>query len=116
MAVSNAANGDDAGGLHEVGGAKLYAEISGQGPPIVFLHGGLSYFDLAFAQQKVFFSSFRTVIGIDQRGHGQDYARVSPDGERHWPVMVAKTKQLWATWTILEPEDLMTRDFLDRDS
>src|SRR5277367_3995836 len=182
----------DTASLVEVRGVTLYTEISGNGPPIVFLHGGLSYFDRSFPKQKTYFSEFRTVIGIDQRGHGhspdndqpfsyrqmaddtaalirklglgpvdvvghsdggnvglllaryypelvrrlvvsganlsgdfsgfvgyarfrwmsdekfaaslsasarQDYARVSPDGERHWPVMVAKTKQLWATWT-----------------
>lgn len=68
--------GTDSARLYSVpgDGAKLYVEVSGQGPPIVFLHGGLSYYDRSFAAQKAYFSTFRTVIGIDQRGHGH-----SPD-------------------------------------
>lgn len=165
----------------------------------MFLHGGLNFFDDAFAEQQAYFSTFRTVIGIDQRGHGhspdndrpfsyrqmaedtaallttlkvgradivghsdggnvglllaryhpdlvrrlvisganirgdyngllaylrfatlstdqfaaalppalrQRYARVSPDGSQHWLTVVAKTKQLWATWTVLDPAEL----------
>ena len=60
---------------YEVRGAKLYTQIYGQGPPIVFLHGGMVFFDNSFAKQRDYFSTFRTVIGIDQRGHGH-----SPDG------------------------------------
>ena len=193
------AAGVDSGRLYEVGRARLYVETSGAGPPIVFLHGGLSFFERSFAGQKSYFSTFRTVIGIDQRGHGhspdneqpfsyrqmaddtatlirqlnlgpvdvvghsdggnvglllaryhpglvrrlvisganirgdfggiaqyirnrwmsaekftaglssslrRDYARVSPDGERHWPAMATKTKELWSTWVVLRPEDL----------
>jgi len=59
----------------EVRGAKLYTQIYGHGPPIVFLHGGMVFFDNSFAKQRDYFSAFRTVIGIDQRGHGH-----SPDG------------------------------------
>jgi pimeloyl-ACP methyl ester carboxylesterase len=60
---------------YEVNGAKLYTQIYGHGPPIVFLHGGMVFFDNSFAKQRDYFSAFRTVIGIDQRGHGH-----SPDG------------------------------------
>jgi pimeloyl-ACP methyl ester carboxylesterase len=67
----------DAGRLYEVNGVKLFAEISGNGPPILFLHGGLNFFDGAFAKQKSYFSAFRTVIGVDQRGHGH-----SPDNDQ----------------------------------
>lgn len=63
-----------AGSLHEVRGAKLYVGISGTGAPIVFLHGGLHFFDNNFAPQLAYFSRFRLVVGIDQRGHGH-----SPD-------------------------------------
>lgn len=59
----------------EVRGARLYIETFGHGPPIVFLHGGMSFFDNTFARQRDYFSAYRTVIGIDQRGHGH-----SPDG------------------------------------
>jgi pimeloyl-ACP methyl ester carboxylesterase len=38
----------------------------------------------------------------------KDYVRVSPDGEKHWPAVAAKTKELWSTWTVLRPEDLRT--------
>jgi pimeloyl-ACP methyl ester carboxylesterase len=61
--------------FYEVRGAKLYTETFGHGAPIVFLHGGLMFFDNAFAQQLEYFASYRMVIGIDQRGHGH-----SPDG------------------------------------
>ena len=60
--------------FYHVNGAQLYVEVSGTGPPILFLHGGLSYFDASFPIQKSYFASFRTVIGVDQRGHGH-----SPD-------------------------------------
>jgi pimeloyl-ACP methyl ester carboxylesterase len=56
-------------------GAKLYTQICGHGPPIVFLHGGMMFFDNSFAKQRDYFSAFRTVVGIVQRGHGH-----SPDG------------------------------------
>ncbi len=60
---------------YEVRGAKLYTQIYGHGRPILFLHGGMAFFDNSFAKQRDYFSTFRTVIGIDQRGHGH-----SPDG------------------------------------
>jgi pimeloyl-ACP methyl ester carboxylesterase len=66
-----------AGRLYNVNGVQIFAEISGSGAPIVFLHGGLNYFDSAFAKQLAYFSTFRTVIGIDQRGHGH-----SPDNDQ----------------------------------
>jgi pimeloyl-ACP methyl ester carboxylesterase len=189
----------EAGRLFQVGSIKLYVEISGNGPPLLFLHGGLNYFDGTFSKQKAFFSSFRTVIGVDQRGHGhspdnghafsyremaddtallirelhlgpadvvglsdggnvglllarhypdtvrrlvisganirgdydgvlaylrfrlmsteqftdslpstlqRDYARVSPDSAAHWRTVVAKSKELWSTWVVIEPADL----------
>ena len=73
-----AAIADSSGSTHryyEVRGAKLYTQIYGHGPPIVFLHGGMMFFDNSFAKQRDYFSTFRTVVGIDQRGHGH-----SPDG------------------------------------
>lgn len=59
----------------EVGDAKLYVQTFGHGAPILFLHGGMTYFDNSFAKQQDYPASYRTVIGIDQRGHGH-----SPDG------------------------------------
>ena len=64
-----------AGRFYEVRGAKLYVERSGHGAPIVFLHGGMTFFDNTFVRQRDYFASEHTVIGIDQRGHGH-----SPDG------------------------------------
>src|SRR5450631_2759733 len=65
--------------FYEVRGARLYTEIYGHGAPILFLHGGMAFFDNSFQKQRDYFSSDRTVIGIDQRGHGH-----SPDGP--WPL------------------------------
>ncbi len=78
MLAPAAAHADGTGGTHryvEVRGAKLYTQIYGHGPPIVFLHGGMAFFDNNFAKQLAYFSGFRTVVGIDQRGYGH-----SPDG------------------------------------
>jgi pimeloyl-ACP methyl ester carboxylesterase len=61
----------------EVHGSRLYVQVSGSGPPVVFLHGGLHHFDNSFAKQRDEFSRSHTVIGIDQRGHGH-----SPDDVR----------------------------------
>ena len=54
----------------EVNGAKLYTESFGHGAPIVFLHGGMIFFDNNYANQRDYFAAYRRVIGIDQRGHG----------------------------------------------
>src|ERR1700730_9299673 len=61
--------------FYEVRGAKLYTQTYGHGAPILFLHGGTVFFDNSFGKQRDYFTSYRTVIGIDQRGHGH-----SPDG------------------------------------
>jgi pimeloyl-ACP methyl ester carboxylesterase len=61
--------------FYEVRGAKLYTETFGHGQPILFLHGGMLFFDNTFTKQRDYFAAYRTVIGIDQRGHGH-----SPDG------------------------------------
>jgi pimeloyl-ACP methyl ester carboxylesterase len=70
------ADGNEAGAhrYYDVHGSKVYVETFGHGAPIVFLHGGLGFFDTNFARQRDYFASFRTVIGIDRRGHGH-----SPD-------------------------------------
>jgi pimeloyl-ACP methyl ester carboxylesterase len=53
-----------------VNGAALYTETLGHGSPIVFLHGGLLFFDNNYRLQRDYFAADHTVIGIDQRGHG----------------------------------------------
>jgi len=60
-------------------GAKLYTQMYGHGAPIIFLHGGTVFFDNSFTNQRDYFATYRTVIGIDQRAHGH-----SPDGA--WPL------------------------------
>ena len=57
--------------FYEVRGAKLYTETFGHGQPILFLHGGMLFFDNTFTEQRDYFAAYRTVIGIDQRGHGR---------------------------------------------
>jgi pimeloyl-ACP methyl ester carboxylesterase len=82
MLASFGAYSDDTTVTHrfyEVRGARLYTQIYGHGAPIVFLHGGMVFFDNSFDKQRDYFASYRTVIGIDQRGHGH-----SPDGP--WPL------------------------------
>jgi pimeloyl-ACP methyl ester carboxylesterase len=64
-------------GYMEVRGSKIYFETFGSGAPLVFLHGGLVYFDNSFAKQRDYFSSTRKVIGIDRPAHGH-----SPDNGR----------------------------------
>jgi pimeloyl-ACP methyl ester carboxylesterase len=61
----------------EVHGSRIYVETFGSGAPLVFLHGGLLYFDNSFARQKDYFATRRKVIGIDRPGHGH-----SPDNGR----------------------------------
>ena len=76
---ANGAESNAGGGRFvEANGSKLWVEVSGNGGvPIVFLHGGLHHFDNNFARQREDFAPSRTVVGIDQRGHGH-----SPDDAR----------------------------------
>ena len=67
------------GKLYPVRGAMLYVRSIGHGRPILFLHGGMQFFDNALAKQRDFFAVDHRIIGIDQRGHGH-----SPDGR--WPL------------------------------
>src|SRR5271167_3526005 len=76
--TSFAAHSASEDGSHEyytVNGAKLYTETMGHGTPVLFLHGGMMFFDNAYAKQRAYFAARHLVIGIDQRGHGH-----SPDG------------------------------------
>jgi pimeloyl-ACP methyl ester carboxylesterase len=71
---SNAADERVTHEYYAINGAKLYVESIGHGSPVLFLHGGLMFFDNAYAKQIPFFAATHRV-GIDQRGHGH-----SPDG------------------------------------
>jgi pimeloyl-ACP methyl ester carboxylesterase len=76
-----AAGADGRTGTHryyEVQGTKLYTERFGHGPPILFLHGGLTFFDPAFRHQRDYFATYRTVIGLDQRGLGHSADSAEP--------------------------------------
>jgi pimeloyl-ACP methyl ester carboxylesterase len=74
MSAAGQDNAATSGRLYDVRGTKLYVETFGSGTPVLFLHGGVHFFDNSFPQQQKYFSVFRKVIGIDQRGHGH-----SPD-------------------------------------
>jgi pimeloyl-ACP methyl ester carboxylesterase len=72
---AHAASQGDSHEYYSVNGARLYVESVGHGTPVLFLHGGLMFFDNAYAKQRDYFAAHHLVIGIDQRGHGH-----SPDG------------------------------------
>lgn len=59
----------------DVHGARLYVETSGHGRPILFLHGGATFYDDNYPHQRHDFAPSHMLIGIDQRSHGH-----SPDG------------------------------------
>jgi hypothetical protein len=54
----------------EVRGAKLYTQIYGRGPPVVFLHGGMAFFDNSFAKQRDYFATYRTTSASISGGMG----------------------------------------------
>jgi pimeloyl-ACP methyl ester carboxylesterase len=62
----------------EAQGGRLHVEVVGSGPPLLFLHGDLLFFQSNFARQRDYFATFRTVIGIDQQGHGHSPDRGRP--------------------------------------
>lgn len=72
--VASAATPLESGVYRDIRNSRIYVETIGSGPPLLFLHGGLLYFDNSFAKQRDYFSSFRKVIGFDRPGHGH-----SPD-------------------------------------
>jgi pimeloyl-ACP methyl ester carboxylesterase len=78
VSTSSTAAAANNGGTQQyviVNGAKLYTESFGKGTPLLFLHGGMTFFDSAYVRQRDYFAANHLVIGIDQRGHGH-----SPDG------------------------------------
>ncbi len=77
VAGAASADGPERRELMDIRGARLYVQVSGNGRPVVFLHGGLHHFDNSFAKQRDDFARSHTVVGIDQRGHGH-----SPDDAR----------------------------------
>ncbi len=77
LAQASGAEPAPGGRLVEVRGARLFVDVRGSGPPVVFLHGGLDDFETAFAAQREAFGGSYRLVGIDQRGHGR-----SPDDAR----------------------------------
>jgi len=60
------------GGYVEIYGVKLYYETAGSGPPLLYLHGGLSS-GKDFSKYVPELSKDFKVITVDRRGHGRSY-------------------------------------------
>ena len=64
-------------GKAEVNGGRLYYEVSGHGPPLVFLHAGIADSRMWDGQVK-YFSDRYTVVRYDLRGYGKSDAPAAP--------------------------------------
>lgn len=71
-APASAAPADGAGHYADIHGLKLYYEIhgSGDGPPLVLLHGGGSTIGTSFGALLRELARTRRVIAFEQQGHG----------------------------------------------
>ena len=69
-----------ASGHAPVNGIRMYYEVHGPpgGVPLVLLHGGGSTIEVTFSQVLPIFSRGRTVIGVDEQGHGRTSDRAAP--------------------------------------
>ena len=65
------------GAFADVHGLSMYYEVHGDGPPLVLLHGGLATIESSFADVMPVLSRTRTVIAVEQQGHGH-----TPDVDR----------------------------------
>lgn len=63
-----------------VNGIRLYHEVHGDGPgaPLVLLHGGGSTIEVTFARVLEAFARNRTVIAVEEQGHGRSSDRDGP--------------------------------------
>ncbi len=68
---------DKSGHFCNVGDAKIYYEVYGQGSPILLLHGGLGYIDM-FKEFIPTLSQHYKVIAIATRGHGKSEIGTKP--------------------------------------
>lgn len=66
-------------GYAQVNGVKLYYTSTGQGSPVVLLHGGLANSDYWGLQVKALAAQHR-VITLDSRGHGRSSRDARPFG------------------------------------
>jgi pimeloyl-ACP methyl ester carboxylesterase len=67
-------------GYAPVNGIKMYYEIhgSGSGVPLVLLNGGGSTIDVPYSRVLPIFASHRTVIALEEQGHGRTSDRKEP--------------------------------------
>ena len=69
----------DRSGQAEVNGISIHYVIYGQGPPVIFLHGGLANADY-WGGQVLPVAAHHTVILMDSRGHGRSTRDARPYG------------------------------------
>jgi pimeloyl-ACP methyl ester carboxylesterase len=73
---------DMTSGFAPVNGIRMYYEIHGARPPraapLVLLHGGGSTIDVTFGRAIPHFSPDRTLIGVEEQGHGRTTDRDAP--------------------------------------
>jgi pimeloyl-ACP methyl ester carboxylesterase len=55
----------------DVNGVRLYYEQSGDGPPLVLLHGGLLTIELNFATMIPVLAEHHRVVAVELQGHGR---------------------------------------------
>ena len=69
-----------ASGHAAINGIRMYYQVHGQTPgvPLVLLHGGGSTIEVTFSQVLPILARGRTVIGVDEQGHGRSSARDAP--------------------------------------
>jgi hypothetical protein len=67
-------------GRASVNGILMYYEIHGDaaGPPLVLLHGGGSTIDVTWGRILPVFARHRTVIAVEEQGHGRTTDRDAP--------------------------------------
>lgn len=66
-------------GLTTLNGVRIYYAVTGHGPPVVLLHGGLANADY-WGSQIVALRQHHTVVAMDSRGHGRSTRDERPFG------------------------------------
>jgi len=67
----------DSSGYAEIDGVKLYFEITGEGEPLLLMHGGLGGSE-HFSEIIPLLSGSFQVITVDRRGHGRSWDNTDP--------------------------------------